>query len=128
MKAQQIEDAGHMCMSTGIAALASLLWPGGWLLEFPSTWDWHVAGCCNLSRILDASLVQVLLYDTPGLVDTPGQGNPLERLRSAWSTAALADQLLLIVDAERQVRPAASAQVVPITAGVRSCRVRRTTP
>lgn len=46
---------------------------------------------------------QVLLYDTPGLVDQPGQGNPLERLRSAWSTAALADQLLLIVDAERQV-------------------------
>lgn len=48
--------------------------------------------------------MQVLLYDTPGLVDTPGQGNPLERLRSAWTTAALADQLLLIVDAERQVR------------------------
>lgn len=46
---------------------------------------------------------QVLLYDTPGLVDEPGQGNPAERLRNAWSTAAMADQLLLIVDADRQV-------------------------
>lgn len=47
---------------------------------------------------------QVLLYDTPGLVEHSVQGSPLERLRSAWATAAMADQLLFIVDAERQVR------------------------
>lgn len=46
---------------------------------------------------------QVLLYDTPGLVERHVHGNPLERLRSAWATAAMADQLLFIVDAERQV-------------------------
>lgn len=46
---------------------------------------------------------QVLLYDTPGLVEHHVQGSPLERLRNAWSTAAMADQLLFIVDAERQV-------------------------
>jgi GTP-binding protein Era len=47
---------------------------------------------------------QVLLYDTPGLVEHSVQGSPLERLKSAWATAAMADQLLFIVDAERQVR------------------------
>jgi GTPase Era involved in 16S rRNA processing len=52
---------------------------------------------------LASALLQVLLYDTPGLVDQPGQGNPVERLHSAWATAASADWLLLIVDAERQV-------------------------
>jgi GTP-binding protein Era len=46
---------------------------------------------------------QVLLYDTPGLVDQSVQGSPLERLKSAWATAGMADQLLFIVDAERQV-------------------------
>jgi GTP-binding protein Era len=46
---------------------------------------------------------QVLLYDTPGLVDHSVQGSPLERLKSAWATAGMADQLLFIVDAERQV-------------------------
>lgn len=46
---------------------------------------------------------QVLLYDTPGLVEGHVQGSPLERLRSAWATAAMVDQLLFIVDAERQV-------------------------
>lgn len=46
---------------------------------------------------------QVLLYDTPGLVEHHVKGSPLERLRSSWATAAMADQLLLIVDAERQV-------------------------
>ncbi|KAF6257138.1 P-loop containing nucleoside triphosphate hydrolase protein [Scenedesmus sp. NREL 46B-D3] len=47
---------------------------------------------------------QVLLYDTPGLVEHSVQGSPLERLKSAWATAAMADQLLFIVDAERQFR------------------------
>lgn len=67
--------------------------------------------------------MQVLLYDTPGLVDTPGQGNPLERLRSAWTTAALADQLLLIVDAERQVRGALSAgwHMLPAACSAQRC-------
>lgn len=31
------------------------------------------------------------------------QGSPLERLKSAWNTASMADQLLFIVDAEKQV-------------------------
>jgi GTPase Era involved in 16S rRNA processing len=81
--------------------------PGARLLEDSSLAQLtSYKGCSFASHCIatdDAHLVQVLLYDTPGLVDTPGQGNPVERLRSAWSTAALADQLLLIVDAERQV-------------------------
>jgi predicted GTPase len=48
-------------------------------------------------------VTQVLLYDTPGLVDQPQRGSPVERLRTAWTTAATADLLLLIVDADRQV-------------------------
>jgi protein required for attachment to host cells len=48
---------------------------------------------------------QVLLYDTPGLTEAHERSSALDRLRAAWATAAMADQLLLIVDAERMVRP-----------------------
>jgi GTPase Era involved in 16S rRNA processing len=64
--------------------------------------------------------VQVLLFDTPGLVEVAAQGSPLCRLRSAWATAAAADLLLLIVDAERQARGGRGRR----TAGRRGARAR----
>jgi ribosome biogenesis GTPase A len=50
---------------------------------------------------------QVVLYDTPGLVDKPDLNSPVDRLENAWHTAAIADMILYIVDADKQVRIAA---------------------
>ena len=50
---------------------------------------------------------QVVLYDTPGLIDRPDKNAPLDRLENAWHTAAIADMILYIVDSDKQVCQAA---------------------
>ena len=78
--------------------------------------------CCpsasaHSCTLLQPTVAQVVMYDTPGVVAYTYVHNAkhARRVRSAWATADKCDALLMVVDAYRQVlalRPAGVHNVV----------------